>query len=155
MVPISSYAAHHIFNAKAEWYLFYPSIFSNATQCPSHTILYTHPSQLFIHIVHTTHLLSPASRPEKSRRPCPHPVLHLSSHLPQSNTSFPSFTLTALCASHIQRPNSSLELTLGAFPSCFIQDWKSPAQCQQGYSFAKVCMKVVVSRCVEEEGEMG
>jgi len=45
--------------------------------------------------------------------PSLHPVLHRSSHFAQSNVSLPSFSLTALCASHIQVPNSLLLLTLG------------------------------------------
>ena len=48
----------------------------------------------------------------QSQPPSFHPVRHLSSHLPQSNTSFPSFRLTSLCASHSQFPNAPLPSTL-------------------------------------------
>ena len=71
----------------------------------------------------------------QSHLPSPHPVLHLSSHLPQSNSPFPNFLLTSLCASHIHLPSSPLPLTLGSFPSLFIQAWKSSAHTQHGYSF--------------------
>ena len=96
-----------------------------------------------------------SSPPQKSQLPSFHPVLHLSSHFPQSNSFFPSFTFTALCASHIQRPNSSLLLTRGAFPFSRIHAWKSPAQCQHGYSVANVRMKVAVSDCSCGEGATG
>ena len=56
----------------------------------------------------------------QSHLPSPHPVLHRSSHLSHSNTSFPNFLLTSLCASHIHLPNSPLEETLGSFPGLFI-----------------------------------
>ncbi len=69
----------------------------------------------------------------QSHLPSLHPVLHRSSHLPQSNLSFPSFSLTALCASHIHSPNSLRELTRGALPARAIHAWKSEPQCQHGY----------------------
>lgn len=93
--------------------------------------------------------------PSQPHLPSFHPVLHLSSHFAQSNSFFPILTLTALCASHIHLPNSSLELTRGAFPSFFIHAWKSVAQCQHGYSFEKVCMKVLVSDWSCGEGDSG
>jgi hypothetical protein len=62
-----------------------------------------------------------------------HPVRHLSSHFAQSNSFFPSFLLTSLCASHIHCPNSSLLSALTLFFS--IKTWKSSAQTQHGYSF--------------------
>lgn len=67
-----------------------------------------------------------------SHLPSLHPVLHRSCHRLQSNCPLPNLTFTALCASHIQRPNSSRLLTRGAFPSSFIQARKSSAQTQHG-----------------------
>lgn len=86
-------------------------------------------------------------RKPQSHLPSFHPVLHRSSHRLQSNSFFPSFTLTALWASHIHFPNSSLLLTLGAFFSSFIHFWKSFPQYQQGYSFANVPKNDRVSAC--------
>jgi hypothetical protein len=90
-----------------------------------------------------------------SHRPSFQPVRHLSSHLLQSNVFLPSFVLTALCASHIHCPNSPRELTLGAFPSCFIHSWKSVAQDQHGYSLPNMFMKVRVSDCRVRSGLSG
>jgi hypothetical protein len=83
-----------------------------------------------------------------------HPVRHLSSHLLQSKLLFPNFSLTALCASHIHLPKSSLLLTRGSFPS-FIQDLKSPAHDQQGYILPNKVMKVFVSPCWARDGRSG
>jgi hypothetical protein len=82
------------------------------------------------------------------------PVRHLSSHLSQSKLFFPNFTLTALCASHIHLPNSSLLLTLGSLPS-FIQDLKSSAHDQQGYILPNKLMNCFVSLCCVSEGRSG
>ena len=89
----------------------------------------------------------------QSHRPSFHPVRHLSSHFPQSNSSFPNFTLTALCASHIHRPNSSLLLTRGAFSA--FHDRKSSAQDQQGYIFPNSEMNDRVSDCCVGVGLVG
>lgn len=83
-----------------------------------------------------------------------HPVRHLSSHLSQSKLFFPNFTLTALCASHIHLPNSSLLLTRGSFPS-FIHDRKSSAHDQQGYILPNRLMNCFVSLCCVREGRSG
>ena len=82
------------------------------------------------------------------------PVRHLSSHLSQSKLFFPNLTLTALCASHIHLPNSSLLLTLGSLPS-FIHDLKSSAHDQQGYILPKRLMNCFVSLCCVREGRLG
>jgi hypothetical protein len=83
-----------------------------------------------------------------------HPVRHLSSHLLQSKLLFPNFSLTALCASHIHRPKSSLLLTRGSLPS-FIQDLKSSAHDQQGYILPNKLMNCFVSLCWVEVGRSG
>lgn len=88
-----------------------------------------------------------------SHLPSPHPVLHLSSHLLQSNFSFPNLSFTALCASHIHVPNSFLLLTRGVF--VFIQAWKSSAHTQHGYSLPNVRRKVAVSDCSWGVGLVG
>lgn len=79
-------------------------------------------------------------------RPSFQPSFHLSLQKLQSNSSFPSFTLTALCALHIQRPNFSWLFTAsaGSFSGSAIQSWKSSAQTQQGYSCEKSVRKVRV-----------
>lgn len=82
------------------------------------------------------------------------PVRHLSSHLLQSKLSLPSFTLTALCASHIHRPKSSLLLTRGSLPS-FIHDLKSSAHDQQGYILPNKLMNCFVSLCCVKVGRSG
>ena len=56
----------------------------------------------------------------QSHRPSFQPVRHRSSTLVQSNSSFPSFLLTSLCASQSHCPNSALLLTRGAFLASFI-----------------------------------
>lgn len=96
---------------------------------------------------------SPTIIHQKSHLPSFHPVRHLSSHLLQSNVSLPSFTLTALCASHIHVPNSPLLLTLGVF--FVIQSWKSSAHTQQGYSLPNVERKPFVSVCNSGVGFTG
>jgi hypothetical protein len=83
-----------------------------------------------------------------------HPVRHLSSHLLQSKLLLPNFSLTALCASHIHRPKSSLLLTLGSLPS-FIHDLKSSAHDQQGYILPNKLMNCFVSLCWVEVGRSG
>lgn len=83
-----------------------------------------------------------------------HPVRHLSSHLSQSKLLFPNLTLTALCASHIHRPNSSRLLTRGSLPS-FIHDLKSSAHDQQGYILPKRLMNWRVSLCCVRVGRSG
>jgi hypothetical protein len=93
-------------------------------------------------IVHRVHVFCPFTY-QGSHLPSFHPVLHRSSHLVQSNVSLPSFSLTALCASHIHVPNSLLLETLGVF--LVIQVWKSSAQTQHGYSFPNVERKDLVS----------
>src|SRR5207247_11312389 len=79
------------------------------------------------------------------------PVLHLSSHFAQSNSSFPNFRLTALCASHIQCPNSARPFNRGRLRplGSVIQARKSSAQTQQGYSFENSVRKFSISaRCL-------
>jgi hypothetical protein len=88
-----------------------------------------------------------------SHRPSFHPVRHRSSHLVQSNVSLPSFSLTALCASHIHVPNSLRLDTLGVF--LLIQLWKSSAQTQHGYSLPNVERKDLVSVCSCGDGCVG
>lgn len=82
----------------------------------------------------------------QSHLPSFQPVRHLSSHLLQSKLLLPSLTFTALCASHIHLPNSSLLLTLGSLPS-FIHALKSSAHTQQGYILPKRLMNCFVSVC--------
>jgi len=91
----------------------------------------------------------------QSHLPSLHPVLHLSSHFPQSNFSFPSFSLTALCASHIHRPNSSLLPTRGAFSLLFIHSWKSVAHQWHGYNRENDEMNWRASHCCRSEGRSG
>ena len=83
----------------------------------------------------------------QSHRPSAHPVLHLSSHLEQSNRRFPSFSLTSLWASHIHLPNPSLPSTLGSFPLLLIHSRKSSAHDQHGYNFPKSCKNCRISDC--------
>lgn len=112
-----------------------------------HTRTHTH--------THNSYLLSPSpslSTPQ-SHLPSFHPVLHLSSHLLQSNPFFPSFRLTSLCASHIQFPNSSLLSALTLFFT--MNAWKSSAQTQHGYSLPKRCMKDLTSACSLADGFAG
>ena len=90
----------------------------------------------------------------QSQLPSFQPVRQRSCHLLQSNESLPSLTLTALCASHIHRPNSSLLLTFGSFPS-FIQALKSSAHTQHGYIFPNRPMNCLVSDCCAMEGASG
>jgi hypothetical protein len=75
----------------------------------------------------------------QSHRPSFHPVRHLSSHNRQSNSFFPSFRLTSLCASHIHHPNSFRLPSFGWFRplGCVIHARKSSAHTQHGYSFEK------------------
>jgi hypothetical protein len=108
----------------------------------THTHTHTHTHNSLLRSVH-----------QGSHRPSFQPVLHRSSHLLQSKVSLPSFSLTALCASHIQVPNSLLLLTLGVF--LLIQLWKSSAQTQQGYSLPNVERKDLVSVCNCGEGCVG
>jgi hypothetical protein len=83
------------------------------------------------------------------------PVRHLSSHLLQSNVFFPSLSFTALCASHIHLPKSSLELTRGAFPFSVIQLLKSSAHVQHGYSSENERTNVKALACCAGVGETG
>ena len=101
------------------------------------------------------YLSSTTSKPMKTQSQLPsfHPVLHLSSHFPQSNSFFPNFLLTSLCASHIHFPNSSRLSVLTLFSA--IQTWKSDAQTQHGYNFENNPMNwLTFSRSVGE-GEEG
>lgn len=93
-------------------------------------------------------------RKNQSQLPSLHPVLHLSSHLSQSNFCFPNFPFTALCASHIHLPNSSRLLTRGAFAALFslIHARKSSAQTPHGYNFPKRWRNCRVSVCCEGVG---
>lgn len=88
-------------------------------------------------------------RKNQSQLPSLHPVLHLSSHLSQSNFCFPNFPFTALCASHIHFPNSSRLLTRGAFAALFslIHARKSSAQTPHGYNFPNRWRNCRVSVC--------
>src|ERR1700733_13010690 len=88
-----------------------------------------------------------------SHRPAFQPVLHLSSHFEQSNSFFPSFLLTSLCASHIHCPNSSLLSVLILF--LVMKSWKSSAHTQQGYSFEKSPTNCVTWLCSMRVGETG
>ena len=106
----------------------------------------------YTHIVHVIHMSRPG-RFQKSHLPSFHPVLHLSSHLLQSNVCLPNFSLTALCASHIHSPNSLRLLTLGVF-FC-IHFWKSAAHTQQGYSLQKVERNDLVSAWSWGDGLIG
>jgi hypothetical protein len=92
---------------------------------------------------YTVSMTYSSSHHQGSHLPSFQPVLHRSSHLVQSNVCLPSFSLTALCASHIQVPNSLLLLTLGVF--LLIQLWKSSAHTQHGYSLPNVDRKDLVS----------
>ena len=91
----------------------------------------------------------------QSHRPSFHPLLHRSSHLPQSNVLFPSFTLTALCASHIHVPNSERELTRGALPRWAIHSLKSEPQYQHGYNDANDARNCRAVACVVADGVSG
>ena len=91
---------------------------------------------------------------DQSQLPSFQPVRHLSSHLSQSKLFFPNFTFTALCASHIHLPNSSLLETLGSFPS-FIQARKSSAHTQHGYNLPNSPRNCLVSLCCVKDGRSG
>jgi hypothetical protein len=89
----------------------------------------------------------------QSHVPSFQPVLHLSSHLEQSNSFFPSFLLTSLWASHIHCPNSCRLSALTLFFSR--NSWKSSAHTQQGYIFenrARNCLTWPCSALVGEDG---
>lgn len=89
----------------------------------------------------------------QSQRPSFHPVLHLSSHLEQSNSGFPSFLLTSLCAPHNHMPKSCL---LPARISSFLMYCcRSSAHTQHGYSFENSLMKLVRSDCSDCVGAVG
>jgi hypothetical protein len=81
----------------------------------------------------------------QSQLPSLGPVTHLSCHLEQSNTGFPSFRFTSLCAPHNHQPNSSLLPTRGASRAMY--PWKSSAHTQQGYSREKSFTKLTRSFC--------
>lgn len=85
----------------------------------------------------------------QSHLPSFHPVLHLSSQNRQSNSFFPNFRLTALCASHIHVPNSWRPDSRGWLrpPGSFIHARKSSAHTQQGYRRAKSVRKLRMSSC--------
>jgi hypothetical protein len=102
----------------------------------------------------TPPLLGPSDYCVHPHLPSFQPVRHLSSHLLQSKLLLPSLTLTALCASHIHFPNSSLLLTLGSLPS-FIHDLKSSAHDQQGYILPNKLINCFVSFCCVREGRSG
>jgi hypothetical protein len=93
----------------------------------------------------------------QSHRPSFQPVCHLSSHLEQSNSFFPSLRFTSLCASHIQLPNSERLFRRGVLRplGSFIQDRKSSAQTQQGYSLEKRDRKDRMSFCCSGEALSG
>lgn len=80
-----------------------------------------------------------AMNSSQSHRPSFHPVLHLSSQNRQSNSCFPSFRLTSLCASQSHQPKSFLPPNFGWFRplGCAIHVWKSSAHTQHGYSLEK------------------
>lgn len=88
---------------------------------PNHSYIIHHPipippTSLFLS------LLSLFSFPEsQSHLPPSQPSLHLSFHNLQSNSPFPSFRLTSLCALHIHKPNSSRPRTRGSFSGLLIQ----------------------------------
>jgi hypothetical protein len=73
--------------------------------------------------------------PDQSHLPSSQPSFHLCFQKLQSNSFFPSFTLTALCARHIHMPKSSLPFSFGSFSGWAIQSLKSSAHTQQGYIF--------------------
>lgn len=123
------------------------------TQCPA--LLSNHQ----IHSIHTPkHAHSKAYTPytpHQSHLPSFHPVLHLSSHLAQSNTSFPSFLFTSLCASHSHVPSSSrLPARTGLFPGAMYRVKCSP-HVQHGYSRANRRMKLRTSDCSAGVGWVG
>lgn len=91
----------------------------------------------------------------QSHLPSFHPVLHLSSHFLQSNSCFPSFLLTSLCASHIHLPKPSRPSTLGSFPFLAIHSWKSSAHTQHGYSFPNRPRNWRISLCCDGEARGG
>ena len=66
----------------------------------------------------------------QSHLPSGGPVLHLSSHLVQSNSFFPSFLFTSLCAPQSHIPNSPLLRTLGWSRATYPR--KSSAHVQHG-----------------------
>jgi hypothetical protein len=90
--------------------------------------------------------------PNQSHLPSFHPVLQRSSQKRQSNSFFPSFRLTALCASHIQVPNSERPESRGSLrpPDWFIQARKSSAQTQHGYKREKSFRKECISNCCSD-----
>jgi hypothetical protein len=71
--------------------------------------LRSHPSRLSMDITvcYLCDLSCRHRRAVQPHLPSFHPVLHLSSHLEQSNVGFPSFLFTSLCASQSQFPSSS------------------------------------------------
>lgn len=99
---------------------------------------------------------SSTSFPYHPHLPSPGPSgPHLSPTFPQSNSFFPSFLFTSLCASHIHLPSPSLPSVRGSFPGLLIQSRKSSAQCQQGYNFEKRERNWDISDCWVLEGEGG
>jgi len=89
----------------------------------------------------------------QSHRPSFQPVRHLCSQSLQLKTGFPSFLFTSLCASQSHHPKSRLLSTFGA--SFLIYAWKSSAQVQHGYSFAKRRTKASRSDCCDRVGSLG
>lgn len=107
-------------------------------------------------LIQSNPIINP-QRKNQSQLPSLQPVLHLSSHLSQSNFCFPNFPFTALCASHIHLPNSSRLLTRGAFAALFslIHARKSSAQTPHGYNFPNRWRNCRVSVCCEGVGCRG
>lgn len=88
--------------------------------------LYIHMQRPQPHIYHTPPHVYLTNLPfciceSQSHLPPSQPSLHLSFHNPQSNSPFPSFRLTSLCALHIHSPNSSRPRTRGSFSGLLIQ----------------------------------
>lgn len=124
-------------------------IFHLYVQCSLSPIPPPNPPQL----MQSNPIINPPKK-NQSQLPSLHPVLHLSSHLSQSNFCFPNFPFTALCASHIHLPNSSRLLTRGAFAALFslIHARKSSAQTPHGYNFPNRWRNCRVSVCCEGVG---
>ena len=83
------------------------------------------------------------------------PSFHLSFHRAQSNSGLPSFTLTALCALHIQKPKTSLPSTRGSLPGAAIQSRRSSAHTEHGYSSEKRVRNRLVLDLVSSGAEVG
>ena len=85
----------------------------------------------------------------QSHLPSFQPVLHRSSQNRQSNSFFPSFRFTSLCASHIHVPKSDRPPNRGSFfpLGSAIHVRKSSAHTQHGYSREKSFRNVRISVC--------